>query len=85
MTYLRNSCEKLILFFPGFYIFLMISIAFYQISTDLFQSKEKTQTMCRNTAVIYNLNLIITSYYPTVFVIIQKTQKNNYSSSTNGL
>lgn len=26
-------------------------------------------------AAIYNLNLIITSYYPTVFAIVQKTQK----------
>ena len=39
----------------------MISIAFDQILADFLQRKEKTYTKCQNMAVIYNLNLIITS------------------------
>ena len=50
----------------------MISIAFDQISTDFFQRKEKTYTMCRNMAVIYNLKLDDNFL---VVVIVQKTQK----------
>ena len=50
----------------------MISIAFDQISADFFQRKEKTYTMCRNMAVIYNLKL---NDKFLVVVILQKTQK----------
>ena len=45
----------------------MISIAFDQISADFFQIKEKTQTMCRNMAVIYNVNVIISSKYSLLY------------------